>query len=211
MSNKNEMSWLFTISQKTEMLTGTSVLVVLFLNMHAATRTCSNRNSLFMLKVGRSITIHILPNILRSKDKETMKLSQLIEYDMRKIFLEKWYTKCGGEVSARPFFNKSKLNISLVQLSEQYILSKNFLKVIKMVNRNFDGNHKIFRGRARQFSIDCRLCWYGVQKYSDYGVLNHALEVLERFWHGFGILVFLREKIQFSIDDCELEVVVENI
>ena len=88
---------------------------------------------------------------------------------------------------------------------------KNFLKVIKMVNRNFDGNHKIFRGCAREFSIDCRLCWYGVQKYSDYGVLNHALEVLERFWHGFGILVFLREKFQFSIDDCELEFVVENI
>ena len=56
MSNKNEMSWLFTISQKTEMLTGTSVLVALFLKMHAATRTCSNWNSLFMLKVGRSLS-----------------------------------------------------------------------------------------------------------------------------------------------------------
>ena len=45
------MSWQPTISQKTEMLTGTSVLVVLFLKMHAAARTCSNRTSLYMLKV----------------------------------------------------------------------------------------------------------------------------------------------------------------
>ena len=35
------MSWQPTISQKTEMLTGTSVLVVLFLKMHGAARTCS--------------------------------------------------------------------------------------------------------------------------------------------------------------------------
>ena len=45
------MSWQPTISQKTEMLTGTSVLVVLFLKMHGAARTCSNRTSLYMLKV----------------------------------------------------------------------------------------------------------------------------------------------------------------
>ena len=42
-------------------------------------------------------------------------------------------------------------------------------------------------------------------------MLNDALEVLERFWHGFGILVFLREKFQFYSDDCELDVVIENI
>ena len=35
-----------------------------------------------------------------------------------------------------------------------------------MVNRNFNDNYKNFRSRARQFLIDCRLCWYGVQKYS---------------------------------------------
>ena len=34
---------------------------------------------------------------------------------MRKIFLEKWYTKCGGETSARPFSEKLKLSISLAQ------------------------------------------------------------------------------------------------
>ena len=49
------------------------------------------------------------------------------------------------------------------------------MKVIKMVNRNFNDNHKNFRRRAREFSIDYGLCWYGVQKYSGYGVLNDAL------------------------------------
>ena len=32
-----------------------------------------------------------------------MKFGQLIERNMRNIFLEKWYTKRGGETSPRPF------------------------------------------------------------------------------------------------------------
>ena len=47
---------------------------------------------------------------------------------------------------------------------------KKFMKVIKMVNRNFNDNHKNFRSRAREFLIDCKIGWYGVQKYSAYGV-----------------------------------------
>ena len=47
-----------------------------------------------------------------------MKFPQLIEYNMRKIFLEKSYTKCGRETSPRSFFKKSKLSISLNQQSE---------------------------------------------------------------------------------------------
>ena len=35
------------------------------------------------------ITIHIMPNISRSKGKQTMIFSQFIEYSMRNIFLEK--------------------------------------------------------------------------------------------------------------------------
>ena len=41
-------------------------------------------------------TIHILPNNSRSKDNQTTKFGQLIEYNMINIFLEKSYTKCGG-------------------------------------------------------------------------------------------------------------------
>ena len=59
------------------------------------------------------LVIHILPNISRSKGNQTMKFGKLIEYNMRNIFLEKSYTKCGRETSPRPFSGKSKLSISL--------------------------------------------------------------------------------------------------
>ena len=43
--------------------------------------------SKFMLQPGlQTITIHMLPNILRSKHNQTMKLGQLIEYKKRNIF-----------------------------------------------------------------------------------------------------------------------------
>ena len=45
----------------------------------------------------QTISMHLLLNIARSKDKQTMKFGQLIEYKMRNIFLEKSYTKYGGE------------------------------------------------------------------------------------------------------------------
>ena len=52
-----------------------------------------------------------------------MKFGQLIEYNLRNIFLEKSYTKCGGETIPRPFSKKSKLSISLDQYSKvSYIL-----------------------------------------------------------------------------------------
>ena len=59
-----------------------------------------------------------MPNIPSSKDNQTMKLGQLIEHNMKSIFLEKLYTKCGGEASPRPFYRKSKFSTSLDQQSE---------------------------------------------------------------------------------------------
>ena len=44
-----------------------------------------------------------------------MKFDQLIEYNMRKIFIEKLYTKCAGETIPRPLSKKSKLSKSLDQ------------------------------------------------------------------------------------------------
>ena len=44
-----------------------------------------------------------------------MKFGQLIECNIRNIFLEKSYTKCGGETSPRPFSEKLKLRTSLDQ------------------------------------------------------------------------------------------------
>ena len=62
-----------------------------------------------------TIVIHVLPNISRSKGNQTMKFGQLIEYNMRNIFLKKSYTKCGRETSPRPFSEKLKLSIPLDQ------------------------------------------------------------------------------------------------
>ena len=42
-----------------------------------------------------------------------MKIGQLIDYNMRNIFVEKLYTKYAGETTPRPLSKKSKLSISL--------------------------------------------------------------------------------------------------
>ena len=53
-----------------------------------------------MSKPGKqTMAIHILANILRSKGIQMMKFVQLIEYNMKKIFLEKSYTKWKGRIT----------------------------------------------------------------------------------------------------------------
>ena len=64
------------------------------------------------------IKIHILANIPRSKGNQTVKFDLLIEYNIRNIFLEKSYLKCGGKTSQTVFEEKIKLSISLDQQSE---------------------------------------------------------------------------------------------
>ena len=44
---------------------------------------------LVTLQTGQVITIHILPDISRSKGNQAMKFGQLIEYNVRNIFLQK--------------------------------------------------------------------------------------------------------------------------
>ena len=44
-----------------------------------------------------------------------MKFGQLIGCDIRDIFIEKSYTKCGGDTRPRHFSEKWKLSISLDQ------------------------------------------------------------------------------------------------
>ena len=63
----------------------------------------------------QTIAIHILPYISGSKDSLTVKFGPLIEYNIRKIFLEKSYPIFGGETSPKPFSKKPKLSISLDQ------------------------------------------------------------------------------------------------
>ena len=78
----------------------------------------------------QTITIHILSNISRNKSNKTIKLFHLTEYNMRHIFLEKSYTKYGGETILRPFSKKSKLRIPLDQPSE--VLHRLFLLYDKL-------------------------------------------------------------------------------
>ena len=63
----------------------------------------------------QTFVMHILPNISRSKSNKTLKFGQLIEHNMRNIFLKKSCTKCGRETSPRHFSGKLKLSISLDQ------------------------------------------------------------------------------------------------
>ena len=65
----------------------------------------------------QTIVIHVLQNILRNKDNQTMKFGQLRKYNMKNILLEKPHTKCLGETSPRTFSKKLKLRISLDQQS----------------------------------------------------------------------------------------------
>ena len=52
---------------------------------------------------------------LKIKWSQDVKFDQLIDYDMRNIFLEKSYTKCGRETISKHVPQKSKLSISLDQ------------------------------------------------------------------------------------------------
>ena len=56
-----------------------------------------------------------IANISRSKGNQTVKFGQLLECNMRTIFLEKSYTKCSVENSPRLFPEKLKLSIPLDQ------------------------------------------------------------------------------------------------
>ena len=54
-------------------------------------------------------------HISTSKGNQAIKLGQLIEYNMRNVFVEKSYTKYARETILRPLSRKSKLSKSLNQ------------------------------------------------------------------------------------------------
>ena len=78
----------------------------------------------------QTISIHILSNISLSKGSQTMKFGQSVEYNMRQIFLEKLYKKCGREIIPGAFTKKPKLSISLDQQSK--VLYSLFLLYAKL-------------------------------------------------------------------------------
>ena len=60
--------------------------------------------------------MHISPSISRTKSNQAMKFGQLREYNMKNVFLEVVYTKCGGKAisrwesggQARSFYKKNQ-------------------------------------------------------------------------------------------------------
>ena len=55
-----------------------------------------------------------MTNISGSKSNQAMKLSQVIEYNLRNIFLQKSYTKCGAGTIPRPFLKQNQNFIHFV-------------------------------------------------------------------------------------------------
>ena len=62
----------------------------------------------------QTIAIHILPYISRSKDNETVKLGELIEYNMRKVIL-----KNHNQNVVEKLVPNSFLKIKIEHISEQ--------------------------------------------------------------------------------------------
>ena len=60
----------------------------------------------------------ILTNNSKGKGNQALEFGQLIEYNLKNIFLEKSYTKCYGEIIPRLFSKNPKLSTSLDQQSK---------------------------------------------------------------------------------------------
>ena len=54
----------------------------------------------------KAIVIHILPNILRNKGNQTMKLGQLLGYNIRKAFLKNHTQNMMRKLVPDPFLGK---------------------------------------------------------------------------------------------------------
>ena len=51
----------------------------------------------------QTIAMHILSNISRIKGNQVMKFDQLLEYNIRNIFVERSHAKCAGETISKHF------------------------------------------------------------------------------------------------------------
>ena len=69
---------------------------------------------IYMAETNKQINkLNYNTQIVQYLDIQTMKFRQLIEYNMRNIFLEKSYSKFGEEASPICFYKKSELSIYL--------------------------------------------------------------------------------------------------
>ena len=72
-------------------------------------------------------TIHIMPNISRTKGKKAITFAQLIEHNSGNIFLEESYTKCGAETIPRPFLKNQNRAYLWVNILKFYIFRFDYL------------------------------------------------------------------------------------
>ena len=71
--------------------------------------------------LGKSNSTQILPNISSRKSNQATKIDQLRECNMTNIFLEKSYTRCGGETIPKPYSKNSKSRKSQGQFYKSFI------------------------------------------------------------------------------------------
>ena len=126
----------------------------------------------------QTIAIHTFPNISKTEGSETLKLGQLIEYNINHIFLEKSSTKCGVENIPRPFSTKSTLSISLDQWSK--VLCSSFLLHAKLRAIEI-----LLKLSCRPFAFNsCRVFFKKAKRHLEVVSLPH-------FMHDFWMKIFL--------------------
>ena len=96
------------------------------------------------------IKIRILPNISRSRGNQKMKFDQVIEYNTRKIFLQKSYRKRGRETSSRPLFAFFKKALNQVKESD--------LQLSLNIIRQFTTWHTIKTNCIKLQTTDPEIC-----------------------------------------------------
>ena len=78
----------------------------------------------------QAIAIHILTKFSSSTGNQATQFGQIIEYNIKNIFIQKSYSKCCGEAIPRTFSKKLNLSISLNQWPK--VLSSLFLLYVKL-------------------------------------------------------------------------------
>ena len=84
-----------------------------------------------------------MASILRSKGNQTKKCGQLVDYKMRDNFLEKSYSKCGGETSPRHFckIRLDHISGSIVWSFIQFVFivcqAEGYWNILKLSHRPF--------------------------------------------------------------------------
>ena len=82
-------------------------------------KSAPQKLNFLMVKAIQKVIHQIVATNALAHGSQTMKFGQLIEYNMRMVFLEKSFTKCGGEANPTlKIESKSKLSTSLDQQCE---------------------------------------------------------------------------------------------